>query len=737
MKNLFALLFAAAACAQVSPTTITVTARQAVNTGGAVDAWQSYVGRGVAVQITASGPWTATDAGAVDLTITPASGTGNATVFVVPEYKTTPGTYTATITVTGAAAPNTVAYTLDARSKLPLPNSAMPAGTPCTNPVETLYGNPASCLGTWTSTGNGNFVDDSTGAVITRIATGHSISYTSMRPTCKHPTEGELVIARETTGAQRTRVLRLSDGTVVRDSLPQTHEHTNWSREGNCDLIYSVTTGQIYRLTVSSGSPVVIADYSSQYNVDAGTGVAWAIFTGGTYSTNDGNFLSFSAHLPGRASLNEVCVVHLTGLSTANQASKTKCVDMLTIPNLPAPTYIKNTSITERGQDGRMFLAIGDTNGIVFCPFDGSSAILPAACWRLEALGQGGANNQDGLCAIGEGCQLPAHTDFVRDPSSGEILMYSTMDEYRQFTTLARLSAREWMLRPLEEGGGLHFVTSMRADGASQRAGSEWGCARRYCWRTAYSGAADTFNQQAPNNMGFDVFDLWDRVWHRVLSGPLAVGLDSLSQYDYNRVPQGGLTEDGCTGFISTGLTSAAAADRHLYRFTTGALCSAQPSALARRGLSARAGSTRAVISYDAPTAAACTVGVSTTPAVIFAYHADTSTPAADNRAGSVSVGRSRQFVAGTVAALTPSTQYHARIKCGSEWSHYLSFRTRPAGDGGAVFSFPTARTGEISTSPDMSTPTAIPSAVSHTVAVPSGQIRYYRSAGGSIQVVL
>jgi hypothetical protein len=174
----------------------------------------------------------------------------------------------------------------------------------------------------------------------------------------------------------------------------------------------------------------------------------------------------------------------------------------------------------------------------------------------------------------------------------------------------------------------------------------------------------------------------------------------------------------------------------NLYRKATN-LCKADPPLRDRVGLAARSSATHAVISYTAPSTAACTVAVSTAPfpmAHVSTLHADTPAPALDSRAGSVSDGLRRQFVVGTVSALTPSTRYNARVDCGG-WAFVVPFSTRAAGAGGAEISG-AAATAETSTSADMSAPTALPSATTHRVTVPSG-VLYFRRSGEPVQVVL
>lgn len=149
---------------------------------------------------------------------------------------------------------------------------------------------------------------------------------------------------------------------------------------------------------------------------------------------------------------------------------------------------------------------------------------------------------------------------------------------------------------------------------------------------------------------------------------------------------------------------------------------------------------TKAIISYKAPDASACTLKLYTGVGARLAsnLHADTADSAkwADDRSGNLFSGRNREFTLGTVSALTASTSYQAVINC-SGTIGYTTFRTLPAGSGyNAVIRYSSARTGEYSASAAFSSPTAISSSATHTVPVGSGAIVYYRYTGGPTKVL-
>lgn len=161
--------------------------------------------------------------------------------------------------------------------------------------------------------------------------------------------------------------------------------------------------------------------------------------------------------------------------------------------------------------------------------------------------------------------------------------------------------------------------------------------------------------------------------------------------------------------------------------------------------LKVKVGSTRAVVSYTAPTLGTCDLTIYDSIVRIAANeNADTNTAGEklDSRTGNVTQGFSRQFVLGTNTALTASTDYTGKLSCDSGAQFRIfSFRTSPAlgVSRNVTFSYATARAGEYSSSADMSSATSIGSGVENVVPVPAAGVRYYRQTGpnGLIWVVV
>ena len=150
-------------------------------------------------------------------------------------------------------------------------------------------------------------------------------------------------------------------------------------------------------------------------------------------------------------------------------------------------------------------------------------------------------------------------------------------------------------------------------------------------------------------------------------------------------------------------------------------------------------GSTRAVVRYTAPSSGACTVKLYTNLART-TLHGDTDTAGeqTDSRSGSLTSGTRRQLVLGVNTALTANTRYWLTLTCGSSVA-LTEVQTIPAGSGtyNSTFQYATARTGQYSSSADMSSPTSISSAASHSVPVPTGAVRYYQQTGGPVQAIV
>lgn len=157
---------------------------------------------------------------------------------------------------------------------------------------------------------------------------------------------------------------------------------------------------------------------------------------------------------------------------------------------------------------------------------------------------------------------------------------------------------------------------------------------------------------------------------------------------------------------------------------TSGATTGAAPGT----GLAPRidAGSRTAVIRYRAPNASSCAVRIYTNEARS-ALHADTLTAGtqADTRAGSLTDGRRREFVAGTVSLLTESTRYWGLLTCGST---RVPFTFRTTASGATVnqeFRLFRASTARYASDAGFTSPVTLAAATQHLIPVSPGSVVY------------
>jgi hypothetical protein len=183
----------------------------------------------------------------------------------------------------------------------------------------------------------------------------------------------------------------------------------------------------------------------------------------------------------------------------------------------------------------------------------------------------------------------------------------------------------------------------------------------------------------------------------------------------------------GCAGWVGTN-GRAPGVDVIENNWRTGTRVAGTPEWLTE-GWSLQEGSTKALISYMAPTTAPCTVKLYTNFART-TLHGDTdSAPEqADDRTGNYSNGRQRVVVLGTNTALTASSTTYGTVACGTQIRPF-TLNTKAAGSGTRTYvkTFSTSLSGEYSTSPDFSSPTSTSGTTHSIVAAP---VAFYRQGG-------
>jgi hypothetical protein len=764
LSVLAALVVGVAAHAAVIPATELIRQRQA--TGNAlIDNWQAPPTPYTYFTFTATSSWTASISGGWAL-VSPSSGApGTQTVRVAADYFTTPGLRAATLTVTGGG--GTATLSLDVLPQQPFANFGS-APPDCTNPVPSLYPAPMLCNG------------DSGG---TLIAPQSRLAYSS-----KHAECGGMLMVRQTISPLATRIISGVDGSVLYDNLPGSDENNNWDKASGCTAFFHLDGLTLKRRVLATGISTTVWQAPGGYDL---------LSDGGPHPVAEDGWYALMLRPTGAGGTRFwlVCAIQTIGLTVVNQAAQTWCIDLSAgLDGNPPPDLVDSPYLYPPDRLGRRRFEIGATGGSYWCDFSTSTGITNCRRWewyrsvsnnendvcstfagtgtvsatasttltgtgtlftvefavgyslttsdgqtrRITAIGSNTSLTLDtaitvsGLSYVGsEVCWPTAHSDGIE--IAGESYVFWPYEDYRAVAALTDVGKGQRALRSKEEGGGTTLIASIRSDGRTGQPGSEYGCQKPFCFWTSYSSYVGASEPIVPlvADLQVNLLDTRDNSLHIIASDRR---MRTPAAFDYTTISQVNVSMDGCTAYYTAGFS---AIEFSVYRKATG-LCLSEPPKRERIGLTARAAATHAVISYVAPTSAACTVAVATHPmpmAHVTTLHPDTAIPALDSRPGSVSNGLNRQFVVGTETPLTPSTLYHARVNCGS-WAYFLQFRTRATGAGGSMISGPVA-TGEISSSSDMSASSPIPSAADHLIAVPPGGVRYYRRSGGAVQVVL
>jgi len=152
-------------------------------------------------------------------------------------------------------------------------------------------------------------------------------------------------------------------------------------------------------------------------------------------------------------------------------------------------------------------------------------------------------------------------------------------------------------------------------------------------------------------------------------------------------------------------------------------------STVARMRIQVETGSRHAIVRYQAPTAAACSLSLFTNAARTV-LHADTPDAGtqSDARAGNIVDGRRHEFVLGAVAFLTPSTLYQARLDCGS-LRIPISVRTAASGANAPhTLRFAQPATVRYANNLSFTGATTLAAATRHEIPVPSGGVVYVQT---------
>jgi len=176
----------------------------------------------------------------------------------------------------------------------------------------------------------------------------------------------------------------------------------------------------------------------------------------------------------------------------------------------------------------------------------------------------------------------------------------------------------------------------------------------------------------------------------------------------------------GCVTLCSTDGTDLGADIDLINMATSGALAGTPPWDV-QAGLKVIPGSTKLVLSYQAPTTAACTATIYNAQVRIATNQVAS---VADSSASSVSDALTRQLY---ISGLTASTHYWYKLACGGGVLMVGDLFTRAAGSGTYQFRFDwsTATAMRYSSSATMSSPTTLSAATRQTIPVASDSVIY------------
>lgn len=373
LRIIFAALFALSAFAQsVTPSSLTFRQRGPASPGSKVAS--GYVAPlPQTVALTATGSWTvgaqtgtlatACDGAGICYTVSPSSGTGNATLTVSFANTNgasilTPGVRTGAFTVAG----QTVNVSLTVEAPTALPAFGAGAGYPigCSTPANFSY--PANCT-TQNERPNSTafalvsagqtFTDPQFGTTIRRITDGGvgGLLYSASTPFSR---DNSLVYVYAN-GAPR--IYNRVAGTLAY-SPSEFVANDGLMDPRDSSVVWYFSGGTLSSKNLVSGIVTPRADYSAA----SGTRRACLVISNGsTNDITDDGWLVVECRLANTA-LNQICLIDGNGLSPANQESKTFCADMALSGRTGGVDF---TSVTLPEPNGdRLALAIANGAGV-------------------------------------------------------------------------------------------------------------------------------------------------------------------------------------------------------------------------------------------------------------------------------------------------------------------------------------------------------------------------------------
>jgi len=425
------------------PTHPIIYPKKAFITVSGTGAWTTVVGGTLA---------TACSYGAACFTALPASGTDAGTVTVNWNAQGSEllavGVYTGTVTIAGNV--TTITLTVVARQ----------ADATFSYPV----GYPQGCANSWVAY---SFVDTCTIANERPPSESFSIpaqgaSYTDPsfgRTVTRITAEGQALLYSTLTAFNADNTLVMTSGPSVEldfFNLSGTEVYSNKSRGDTTFTAWDALDPDVYwrrvgdhelwKYALSTSTDTKAADYHGIYTT---------IANGGTADISDDNWWVFVA---GTESL--VCAVNLNGLTTVNQSSKTYCASYTALPlgtftNIDFP----QVSMTDSTSGKRYVTVMGLPAAGVWSVNTGTGVLD----WEryLGEKPQQNANDDDGVCEVGEVCITQPHCTLGRD-ASGNVILYVAFEDIwggsQSYQSTLQLNKGNDIYRPVEEGGGMRIL---------------------------------------------------------------------------------------------------------------------------------------------------------------------------------------------------------------------------------------------------------------------------------------
>ncbi len=413
----------------------------------------------VSLNITATGNWTAKSSNTDVVGLNKTSGTGNATITVVPISWQRPGTYKATITISGASAPMTIPFSMEVLSRAaPVITYGRKIGPQDCNDVPGFApGNAALCTvpgekppGNFTPPGVGaSYQDPNFGATVHVIGGPKSLhGYSTPSPINANSTYA-LISTND-----KTLVVGLLTGKIVRENVPVGIEGSMWDAQ-DPKYLYGFSGAKIQRYDVTSGKTDTVANYSGKFK---------SVTPRGTGEISKDNWIPFNAPQE-----NQVCALDVLNV-------KTYCAVLPAGFSVDFPTMAKGV---DRTSGKRYLIVVGSGPFLIYS--------VNVAQARLDLEGRGPedvlmeAGDHDGICETGETCIGGGHGDTMEDSHGNQFLVTAIEGqspcEYSLYSVQLNRGAQ--MGLPVEFGGGLKRLMPMFRCGSDHWVDFHTGCAKK------------------------------------------------------------------------------------------------------------------------------------------------------------------------------------------------------------------------------------------------------------------